>query len=168
MTPDPVKTITIRTHRPGDIGWVISLHGEVYARDYGWDISFEALVADIAAGFLRNYDPSGEQCFIAERNGVRIGSAFVVRSSPIEAKLRLVIVDPAAQGLGVGKKLVAEAIAFAKMANYTKMTLWTNDVLHAARHIYVAAGFRLVKEENHHSFGVDLVGQNWELDLVQA
>lgn len=156
----------IRTHRPGDIGWVIGLHGELYARDYGWDISFEALVAEIAAAFLRNYDPAGERCLIAERDGERVGSAFVVRASETEAKLRLVILHPSAQGLGLGKRLVGEAMAFARAAGYRRMTLWTNDILHAARHIYVSAGFRLVAEEKHHSFGVDLVGQNWECDLV--
>lgn len=160
------RDIIIRTHRPGDIGWVISLHGELYARDYGWDITFEALVAEIAAAFLRNYDPAGERCFIAELDGTRAGSAFVVRNSDTEAKLRLVIMDPRAQGLGLGKRLVGEAMTFARTAGYTKMSLWTNDILHAARHIYVSAGFRLVAEEKHHSFGVDLVGQNWECDLV--
>jgi GNAT superfamily N-acetyltransferase len=158
--------VTIRTHRPGDIGWVISLHGELYAREYGWDVSFEALVSEIAAAFLRNYDPAAERCFIAEMDGARVGSAFVVRASKTEAKLRLVIIDPNARGLGLGKRLVSEAMSFAKAADYSRMTLWTNDILHAARHIYVKAGFRLVAEEKHHSFGVDLVGQNWECDLV--
>lgn len=160
------RHVAIRTHRPGDIGWVIGLHGEVYARDYGWDISFEALVAEIAASFLRNYDPMRERCFIAELEGRRVGSAFVVQNGPTEAKLRLVIMDPAAQGLGLGKRLVREAMDFARGAGYATMSLWTNDILHAARHIYVAAGFRLIAEEKHHSFGVDLVGQNWECSLV--
>lgn len=165
--PRPATSrIAIRAHRPGDIGWVISLHGELYARDYGWDISFEALVAEIAAAFLRNYNPAGERCFIAELDGRRVGSAFVVRASETEAKLRLVIIDPKAQGLGLGKQLVSEAMSFAKAAGYVRMSLWTNDILHAARHIYIKAGFRLVAEEEHHSFGVDLVGQNWACDLV--
>jgi GNAT superfamily N-acetyltransferase len=168
MTIRPVipRDIVIRTHRPGDIGWIISLHGELYSRDYGWDITFEALVAEIAAAFLRNYDPARERCLIAELDGTRVGSALVVHQSDTEAKLRLVIMEPRAQGLGLGKRLVAEAMTFAKAAGYTTMSLWTNDVLHAARHIYMSAGFRLIAEEKHHSFGVDLVGQHWECDLA--
>jgi DNA-binding MarR family transcriptional regulator/N-acetylglutamate synthase-like GNAT family acetyltransferase len=155
----------IREHEPGDIGWVVSTHGRLYARDYGWDISFEALVAEIAAKFLREFKPGLERCFIAEWRGEPVGSAFVVRESDSAAKLRLVIVAPEARGLGLGKRLVAEAIAFARAAGYARMVLWTNDILHAARAIYVAQGFRLVAEERHQSFGQDLVGQNWALDL---
>lgn len=155
----------IREHRPGDIGWVVSAHGRLYAQDYGWDISFEALVAEIAAKFLREFRPGLERCFIAERDGAPLGSAFVVSESSEVAKLRLVIVDPSARGLGLGKRLVAEAIGFARGAGYARMALWTNDILHAARAIYVAQGFRLVAEERHRSFGQDLVGQNWELVL---
>jgi DNA-binding MarR family transcriptional regulator/GNAT superfamily N-acetyltransferase len=155
----------IREHQPGDIGWVVSTHGRLYARDYGWDISFEALVAEIAATFLREFRPGLERCFIAEWRGEPVGSAFVVRQSESVAKLRLVIVAPESRGLGLGKRLVAEAVDFARMAGYARMVLWTNDILHAARAIYVAKGFRLVAEERHHSFGRDLVGQNWELEL---
>jgi DNA-binding MarR family transcriptional regulator/ribosomal protein S18 acetylase RimI-like enzyme len=155
----------IREHRPGDIGWVVSTHGRLYARDYGWDIAFEALVAEIAAKFLREFRPGLERCFIAEWRGEPVGSAFVVRASDADAKLRLVIVAPEARGLGLGKRLVVEAVAFARLAGYARMVLWTNDILHAARAIYVAQGFRLVAEERHHSFGQDLVGQNWELQL---
>lgn len=163
----PEKPPLIREHRPGDIGWVISAHGRLYAEDYGWDASFEALVAEIAAKFLREFRPGQERCFIAEWGEAPAGSAFVVRESDEVAKLRLVLVEKRAQGLGLGKALVDEAIAFARAAGYRRMMLWTNDILHAARHIYVAAGFRLVAEERHHSFGQDLVGQNWELVLVR-
>lgn len=159
------RMVTIREHRPGDIGWVISAHGRLYAQDYGWDISFEALVAEIAAKFLREFQPGRERCFIAELEGAPVGSAFVVRESEEVAKLRLVLVEKRAQGLGLGKKLVREAVGFARAAGYRRMVLWTNDILHAARAIYLAEGFRLVAEEKHHSFGQDLVGQNWELAL---
>lgn len=159
--PAPV----IRAHRPGDIGWVISAHGRLYAEEYGWDISFEALVAEIAAKFLREFKPGREHCFIAELDGAPAGSAFVVRESEEVAKLRLVLVEKRAQGFGLGKRLVREAVGFARAAGYRRMVLWTNDILHAARAIYIAEGFRLVAEEKHHSFGQDLVGQNWELVL---
>lgn len=155
----------IREHRPGDIGWVISAHGRLYAEEYGWDISFEALVAEIAAKFLREFQPGKERCFIAELDGAQAGSAFVLHESDEVAKLRLVLVETRAQGFGLGKRLVQEAIGFARAAGYRRMVLWTNDILHAARAIYVAEGFRLVAEEKHHSFGKDLVGQNWELVL---
>ncbi|MGO4735018.1 GNAT family N-acetyltransferase [Bosea sp. 2KB_26] len=155
----------IRELRPGDIGWVISAHGRLYAEDYGWDISFEALVAEIAAKFLREFQPGKERCFIAELDGLPVGSAFVVRESDEVAKLRLVLVEKRGQGLGLGKALVQEAIGFARSAGYRRVVLWTNDILHAARGIYIAAGFRLVVEERHHSFGQDLVGQSWELEL---
>lgn len=159
------RVITLREHRPGDIGWVISAHARLYAQEYGWDISFEALVAEIAARFLREFQPGRERCFIAELEGMPAGSAFVLRESAEVAKLRLVLVERRAQGLGLGKRLVREAVGFARAAGYRRMVLWTNDILHAARAIYVAEGFRLVAEEKHHSFGQDLVGQNWELEL---
>lgn len=161
----PRAAPVIRQHRAGDIGWVVSAHGRLYAQDYGWDLSFEALVAEIAAKFLREFRPDRERCFIAELDGAPVGSAFVVRESDEVAKLRLVLVEKRAQGFGLGKALVHEAIGFARSAGYARMVLWTNDILHAARAIYVAAGFRLVAEEKHHSFGQDLVGQNWELEL---
>jgi DNA-binding MarR family transcriptional regulator/predicted GNAT family acetyltransferase len=161
----PVATPIIREHRPGDIGWVVSAHGRLYAEDYGWDISFEGFVAEIAAQFLRDFKPLKECCRIAELDGTPVGSAFVVRESDEVAKLRLVIVDKRAQGLGLGKALVGEAIGFARSAGYRRMVLWTNDILLAARAIYVAEGFRLVAEERHRSFGQDLVGQNWKLEL---
>ena len=159
--PAPV----IREHRPGDIGWVISAHGRLYAQEYGWDISFEGFVAEIAGQFLQQFQPGKERCLIAELDGAPVGSAFVVRESDEVAKLRLVIVEKRAQGFGLGKALVAQAIGFARAAGYARMVLWTNDILHAARAIYLAEGFRLIAEERHHSFGQDLVGQNWELDL---
>lgn len=159
--PRPV----IREHRPGDIGWVVAAHGRLYAEEYGWDQSFEALVAEIAASFLREFKPGRERCFIADLDGAPAGSAFVVEANETTAKLRLVLVEKRAQGLGLGKALVREAVGFARGAGYRRMVLWTNDILHAARAIYVAEGFQLVAEEQHRSFGHDLVGQNWELML---
>jgi DNA-binding MarR family transcriptional regulator/N-acetylglutamate synthase-like GNAT family acetyltransferase len=156
---------TLRAHRPGDMGWVVSAHGDLYARDYGWDIGFEAMVADIAAAFIRDFDSRRERCWIAELDGARVGSVFVVRASDEIAKLRMLIVDPRARGLGLGRRLVEEAIGFARGAGYSRMTLWTNDVLTAARAIYVKAGFRLAASEAHRSFGKDLVGETWELTL---
>ncbi|KPH83047.1 bifunctional helix-turn-helix transcriptional regulator/GNAT family N-acetyltransferase [Bosea vaviloviae] len=160
----PVAPV-IRDHQPGDIGWVISAHGRLYAQEYGWDIGFEGFVAEIAGQFLQRFQPGKERCLIAELDGAPVGSAFVVRESDEVAKLRLVIVETRAQGFGLGKALVAQAIGFAREAGYERMVLWTNDILHAARAIYMAQGFRLIAEERHHSFGQDLVGQNWELDL---
>ena len=161
--------VRLRTHLPGDIGWVISKHGEIYAREYGWDIRFEAFVARIAADFVDQFDPAKEVCYIAVRaaSGLeeRLGCAFVVKQDDMVAKLRMVLLVPQARGLGVGKRLVRACIAFARAAGYGRMTLWTNDVLHAARAIYVAEGFSLIAEERHHSFGLDLVGQNWERAL---
>jgi DNA-binding MarR family transcriptional regulator/GNAT superfamily N-acetyltransferase len=155
----------LRPHRPGDMGWVTSAHGALYAQEYGWDITFEALVAKVAAEFIENFDPKREHCWIAELDGERVGSAFVVAKTDEIAKLRLVIVDPKARGLGIGKRLVEECLRFAKAAGYSSMTLWTQSTLTAARGIYQNAGFKLVAEDPHHSFGVDLVGETWERDL---
>lgn len=163
--PERKAPYLLRPHQPGDMGWVIQRHGILYNREYGWNDEFEALVAEIAAKFIRNFDPRYEHCWIAEKDGENVGSVFLVRKSRAVAQLRLLIVDPKGRGLGIGARLVDECIRFARQKGYRKMMLWTNSVLHAARHIYEAAGFQLVEEETHHSFGVDLVGQNWELKL---
>jgi DNA-binding MarR family transcriptional regulator/predicted GNAT family acetyltransferase len=155
----------LRHHEAGDIGWVIHQHGLLYHQEYGWDESFEALVAQICADFIHNYDPQKERCWIAEMQGERVGSIFCVRESEHVAKLRLLLVTPQARGLGLGSRLVEECIRFAKRSGYKKLTLWTNDVLVEARHIYEKNGFQLVKEDPHHSFGRDLMGQNWDLIL---
>ena len=157
--------LLLRNHRPGDMGWVTSAHGALYAQEYGWDISFEAMVAKIVAEFIENFDAKRECCWIAEMDGERVGSAFVVRKTDEVAKLRLVIVDPKARGLGLGKRLVDECLRFAKSAGYKSMTLWTQDYLYAARGIYERAGFKLVASEPNRSFGVDLVSETWERAL---
>lgn len=164
-SPQSVAPYTLRTHQPGDMGWVIHRHGALYAREYGWDEQFEALVAEIAARFIRRFDARRERCWIAEKDGAIVGSVFLVKHTAKIAKLRLLLVEPEARGLGIGKRLVDECIRFARQAGYKSIRLWTQDVLHAARNIYAAAGFQLVHKERHHSFGHDMTAETWELRL---
>ena len=155
----------LRPPEAGDLGWVVQSNGALYAREYGWDAHYEALVAQIVGDFVKNFDPKKERCWIAEKDGENVGAVFLVRKSEKIAKLRLLIVDPKVRGLGIGKRLVDECTRFARQAGYKKITLWTNSVLLAARSIYEKAGYELVKSEEHHSFGHDLVGETWELKL---
>jgi DNA-binding MarR family transcriptional regulator/predicted N-acetyltransferase YhbS len=155
----------IRPHRPGDMGWIVQRHAELYAEELGWDGSFEAFVADIAAYFVKRFDAARDCCWMAERDGATVGSVCLVHVSADIAKLRLLLVEPSARGLGIGRRLVAECIAFARRAGYRTITLWTNDVLVAARRTYESVGFRLVAEESYHRFGHTLVGETWQLAL---
>jgi DNA-binding MarR family transcriptional regulator/GNAT superfamily N-acetyltransferase len=155
----------LRDPRPGDMGWVVQSHGALYASEYGFDASFEALVAEIAAKFLTSFDASRERCWIADLDGAAVGSVFLVKHSDDVAKLRLLLVDPAGRGQGLGQKLVAECIAFAKACGYRKVTLWTQSILLAARKIYQDSGFVLVASEPHRSFGQSLIGETWEREL---
>jgi DNA-binding MarR family transcriptional regulator/GNAT superfamily N-acetyltransferase len=155
----------LRSHRPGDIGWVVQSHGAFYASEYGFDSSFEALVAEIAAKFLTSFDASREHCWIADIDGAQVGSLFLVKHTDDVAKLRLLLVDPAGRGQRLGQRLVGESIAFARACGYRKITLWTQSILVAARRIYQDTGFALVASEPHRSFGQDLIGETWEREL---
>jgi len=155
----------LRSHRPGDIGWVVSRHGAIYAREYGWDLTFEALVAEITAQFIKSFDPSREHCWIAEMDGAPVGSVFLVKGSDDVAKLRLLLVEKHGRGLGIGRALTEQCVRFGREAGYKMVTLWTQSILGAARAIYQDVGFRRVATEPHHSFGVDLLGETWELKL---
>jgi DNA-binding MarR family transcriptional regulator/GNAT superfamily N-acetyltransferase len=166
--PSEPQTIVIRPPLPGDLGWVVNRHGVHYAQEYGWDETFEALVARVVSEYVDRRDPSMENAWIAEVDGQPAGCVFCVKETDDIARLRLLLVEPRARGRGIGERLVTECLAFAKRVGYNQVTLWTNDVLVSARRIYEAAGFRLIREEPHHNFGRDLVGQDWLLDLKTA
>jgi DNA-binding MarR family transcriptional regulator/GNAT superfamily N-acetyltransferase len=166
--PEPSAPYLLRQHQPGDLGWIVERQAALYVEEYGWDGTYEGLGAQIVADFVKNHDAKRERCWIAEKDGKRVGAVLLARASEQVAKLRLLHVESEARGLGIGKRLVQECIRFAQQARYRKITLWTQSILHAARHIYKEAGFQVVREEKHHSFGKDLTGETWELDLNQA
>jgi DNA-binding MarR family transcriptional regulator/GNAT superfamily N-acetyltransferase len=173
LEPPPVLAtpFVLRNHRPGDLGWITERHSVLYTQEYGWNGSFEAMVARIAADFIDNYSPSDEACWIADRNGERLGSVMLVRERDKAAakiptaRLRLLLVEPAARGLGLGRALVQQCTSFARNAGYKRIVLWTNSILDSARHIYESEGYQLLSEKPHSSFGPELIGQNWQLDL---
>lgn len=163
--PEPKTSYLIRTHQPGDLGWIVYRHGAVYAQEYGWDERFEALVAKIAARFIERYDDKRERCWLAERDGEIVGSVMLVKKSATVAQLRLLLVEPTARGLGIGARLVDECIRFARRSGYRKISLWTQSVLVSARKIYAAAGFEIVHKERYEAFGAELTSETWDLTL---
>ncbi len=167
MGPEPKaeSDIILRRPRPGDLGWVVARHAELYAREYGWAEEFEGLCAQIVADFAAKYDPKRERCWIAEMDGRNVGSVFLVKDSETVARLRLLLVDPVARGRGLGTRLTDECIRFARKLGYRSVTLWTHQVLTAARHVYERAGFRLTSSERRRSFGTDVVSEHWDLAL---
>jgi DNA-binding MarR family transcriptional regulator/GNAT superfamily N-acetyltransferase len=163
--PSAPTPYLLRSHRPGDMGWVVAQHGIIYGREYGWDARIEALVAEIVADFIRKHDPKREHCWIAERDSENVGCVFLVKESEDVARLRLFLVTPKARGLGIGRRMTQEAIEFARRTGYRKITLWTHKVLAAARHIYEDAGFKLTRTWKHDDFGKKLIAETWDLDL---
>jgi GNAT superfamily N-acetyltransferase len=163
---DP-SLLTIRTHQPGDIGYIIHRHGAIYCNEYGWDGQFELVAAKVGVDFLENFNSNTERCWVAERDGKFLGCVMLIedRTQKHTAKLRLLLVEPEARGLGLGKQLVNQCIRFAKEVGYERIVLWTQSMLESARRLYKNAGFRLIREERHASFGIELVGEYWELDL---
>ena len=159
------EAYVLRPPGPGDLGWIVHRQGRLYHEEYGWDVTFEALLARIVAEYVERYDARKDACWIAERRHEVVGSVFCIKKSALVARLRMLYVEPTCRGLGIGRRLVEECLGFARRAGYKRMTLWTNDVLTAARAIYEKAGFELVTEEPHHSYGQDLVAQTWERDL---
>ena len=166
QTPSAPSPYLLRPHQPGDMGWIVHRHGVLYSEEYRYDEQFEALVAGIVADFIQQFDPSRDRCWIAEKDGEIVGSVFVVKKTKTVAKLRLLYVEPKARGLGIGKRLVSECVRFARQVGYKKLVLWTQKSLHAARHVYQEAGFSLVHEEPHHSWGHDLIAETWEMRLT--
>jgi DNA-binding MarR family transcriptional regulator/GNAT superfamily N-acetyltransferase len=164
-TPEPGPAFVLRSHRPGDMGWITARHGALYSEEYGLNHKMEAYVAEVVAKFLRDFDPTREHCWIAEQDGAPIGSVFIVKESDGIARLRILIVEPKARGLGVGRRLVEECVRFARRAGYGEITLWTHSILIAARRIYDSVGFRIVDTETHDEFGPELVGETWSLRL---
>lgn len=163
--PVAADEIVLRDPRPGDMGWIVERNAVIYAQEYGWDSSIEATCAEIVAAFIRNFDPTGERCWIAERAGQRLGCVFVARDSAETARLRLLVVEPAARGTGLGGRLIAECLAFARAAGYREMVLWTHAVLTSARRLYARAGFELVEAHEYEAFGRREVSETWRLDL---
>jgi GNAT superfamily N-acetyltransferase len=163
--PTPGRGYSLREPRPGDFGWIVKRHAELYAEEYGWVAPFEGVCAQIAADFVNKFDPKCERCWIAEMNGENVGCIFLIRDSGDVARIRLLLVDPKARGLGLGSRLVDECLHFARAAGYKKITLWTHSVLSAARHIYQKAGFKLMRTERHKSWGRPVVSEYWDLEL---